>query len=110
MRRAEIVLPVGTTLSPGVANGLEACTDAQFASGAGCPAGSQVGTVSFVTPLLPTLGGKVYFGDGFRLYIVVAGSGVLVKLPGDVQPRPGDRARSRRSSTTSRRSRSRRSR
>src|SRR4051794_40753927 len=77
VRGAEIVLPVGTTLSPGVANGLVACTGAQFASGAGCPAGSQVGTVSFETPLLPALSGKVYFGDGFRLYIVVAGSGVV---------------------------------
>jgi hypothetical protein len=88
VRRAEIVLPVGTTLSPGIANGLEACTDAQFASDGGCPAGSQVGTVSFETPLLPTLTGKVYFGDGFRLYIVVSGSGVLVKLPGDVELDP----------------------
>jgi hypothetical protein len=87
VRRAEIVLPLGTTLSPGVASGLEACTDAQF-GGAGCPAGSQVGTVSFVTPLLGTLAGKVYFGDGFRLYIVVEGSGVLVKLPGDVKLDP----------------------
>ncbi|WP_028062592.1 hypothetical protein [Solirubrobacter soli] len=88
VRRAEIALPVGTTLSPGVANGLEACTDAQFASDAGCPAGSQVGTVSFITPLLPALSGKVYFGDGYRLYVVVAGSGVLVKLPGDVKLDP----------------------
>jgi hypothetical protein len=87
VRRAEIALPVGTTLSPGVANGLEACTAAQFAATA-CPAASQVGTVSFQTPLLPPLSGKVYFGDGFRLYIVVAGSGVLVKLPGDVKLDP----------------------
>ena len=87
VRRAEIVLPVGTTLSPGVANGLEACTDAQF-SGGGCPEASQVGTVSFVTPLLGTLGGKVYFGDGFRLYIDVAGSGVKVALAGDVRLDP----------------------
>jgi hypothetical protein len=87
VRRAEIALPEGTTLSPGVANGLLACSAAQF-SGAGCPDASQVGTVSFVTPLLGTLGGKVYFGDGFRLYIVVAGSGVLVKLPGDVHLDP----------------------
>ena len=68
VRRAEIALPVGTTLSPGVANGLVGCSDAQFA-GAGCPADAQVGTVSFDTPLLGTLGGKVYFGDGFRLYV-----------------------------------------
>ena len=110
VRRAEIALPVGTTLSPGVANGLEACTDAQFASDAGCPAASQVGTVSFVTPLLP---------DARR-------QGLLRRrLPPLHRRRRAPacwsscratssstrrRARSRRSSTTSRRSRSRRSR
>ena len=87
VRRTEIVLPVGTTLSPGVANGLEACTAAQF-DATSCPAASQVGTVSFVTPLLGTLGGKVFFGESFRLYIVVEGSGVLVKLAGDVRLDP----------------------
>ena len=90
VRRAEIVLPEGTTLSPGVANGLQACTADQFASDTGCPDGSQIGTVSFVTPLLGTLGGKVYFGDGFALYIVVSGDGVLVKLPGQVQLNPAN--------------------
>ncbi|HET6547186.1 MAG TPA: hypothetical protein VFG79_01935 [Solirubrobacter sp.] len=87
VRRAEIALPVGTTLSPGVAAGLIACTQAQF-EGGGCPDGAQVGTVSFVTPLLGTLGGRVYFGDGFRLYVVVEGHGVLVKLAGDVRLDP----------------------
>ncbi|MDA0182518.1 hypothetical protein OJ997_19570 [Solirubrobacter phytolaccae] len=87
VKRAEIVLPVGTTLSPGVANGLVGCNDAQF-TGAGCPAGAQVGTVSFDTPLLGVLGGKVYFGDGFRLYVVVDGPGVQVKLAGDVKLNP----------------------
>lgn len=88
VRRAEIVLPVGTTLSPGVANGLVGCSDAQFASGDGCPAGAQVGTVSFDTPLLGVLSGKVFFGDGFRLYVVVEGPGVQVKLAGDVKLNP----------------------
>ncbi len=87
LNRAEIALPVGTTLSPGVANGLQACTASDF-GGPGCPAASQIGTVSFATPLLGTLGGKVYFGDGFRLYIVVAGQGVVVKLAGDVRLDP----------------------
>jgi hypothetical protein len=87
VRRAEIALPVGTTLSPGVANGLQACSAAQFAGG-GCPPASQVGTVSFVTPLIGTLGGKVYFGDGFRLYIAIEGSGVKVALAGDVRLDP----------------------
>jgi hypothetical protein len=85
VRRAEIALPVGTTLSPGVANGLQACTAAQFPD---CPDASQVGTVSFATPLLGTLPGKVYFGDGFRLYVVVAGGGVKVALAGDVRLDP----------------------
>ena len=44
--------------------------------------------MSFVTPLLGTLGGKVYFGDGFRLYVVVDGPGVQVKLAGDVKLDP----------------------
>jgi hypothetical protein len=83
VRRAEIALPVGTTLSPGVANGLQACTT--FPD---CPAASQIGTVSFATPLLGTLPGKVYFGDGFRLYVVVEGQGVRVALAGDVRLDP----------------------
>ena len=87
LKRAEIALPVGTTLSPGVANGLQACTAADF-SGAGCPAASQIGTVSFTTPLLGTLPGKVYFGDGFRLYVVVQGQGVRVALAGDARLDP----------------------
>ena len=86
VRRAEIALPVGTTLSPGVASGLETCSDAQFAATA-CPAASQIGTVSFVTPLLGQLGGNVYFalGSPYRLFVVVQGGGVLVKLAGDVR-------------------------
>ena len=89
VRRAEITLPEGTTLSPGVADGLEVCSDAQFAATA-CPDASQIGTVSFATPLLGTLGGKVYFalGSPYRLFIVVQGSGVLVKLAGDVRLDP----------------------
>jgi hypothetical protein len=86
VRRTVITLPVGTTLSPGVADGLVACTAAQFAQT--CPDASQVGTVSFVTPLLGELAGKVFFGENFRLYVVVDDGGVLVKLAGDVRLDP----------------------
>ena len=44
--------------------------------------------MSFATPLLGTLPGKVFFGDGFKLYVVVDGSGVHVALPGDVRLDP----------------------
>jgi hypothetical protein len=89
VRRTEIVLPVGTTLSPGVAEGLAACTQAQFDS-SGCPDGAQVGTVAFTTPLLGTVPGKVFFGEGFRLYVVVenAERGVKVKLAGETKLDP----------------------
>ena len=88
VRRAEIVLPVGTTLSPGVASGLVACTDEQLAADS-CPAASRIGTVSFATPLLSApLGGSVYFAAPFRLFVAAAGSGVSVKLKGDVSLDP----------------------
>jgi hypothetical protein len=58
------------TLDPSAANGLQACSPAQFAKGSDavptCPAASQVGTVEIDTPLLPNpLTGSVYLGcDG----------------------------------------------
>jgi hypothetical protein len=61
VRRAEVVLPEGTALSPPVAVGLEACTEAQSTQGS-CPAASHIGTVEFDTPLIGTLGGTVSFG------------------------------------------------
>jgi hypothetical protein len=97
VKRASVVLPAGTTLSPGVANGLVACTAAQFGppgSPAACPAASQIGTVSFTTPLIGTLGGKVFFGQPangvFPTLVQVAGHGVLVKLTGAVTLNPAN--------------------
>lgn len=89
VKRAEIVLPVGTTMSPGVADGLVACTDDQLAA-TQCPDASQIGTVAFDTPVLGTLGGRVYFalGSPYRLFVVIQERGVLVKLTGDVRLDP----------------------
>jgi hypothetical protein len=98
VRRAEVVLPEGTTLSPGVANGLDACTDAQFGLGnaapSQCPAASQIGTVTFATPLLAApLHGTVSFAAptparpmGLNVYVDEAG--VRLKLAGTVQLDP----------------------
>jgi hypothetical protein len=102
LRRASVTLPVGTVLSPSVANGLQACSDEQFASTseapATCPVRSQIGTVTIVTPLLSSpMEGEIFLGepecapctpadaqDGqlIRLFLQAQGSGLTIKLEG----------------------------
>jgi hypothetical protein len=67
-----------------------ACTEAQFNSDpAGCPAGSEVGTATVHTPVLPApLTGPAYFvsrgGAGFPdLVLVLQGDGVTIDLLGN---------------------------
>ncbi len=98
LKSAEVVLPVGTALSPGVgANGLEACSDGQFAINStgtpACPGLSKVGTVKFDTPLLGTLNGDVFLGAPtpgapLRLFAFATKGDVTVKLAGRVTPDP----------------------
>jgi hypothetical protein len=87
LKRAVVKLPVGTTLSPGVANGLVACSATQFAASK-CPAAAQIGTVSFATPLIGTLGGRVYFGQpaggAYPVLVAIDDHGVHLKLTGRV--------------------------
>jgi len=70
LQSAAVTLPPGMTLDPSGANGLSACSPAQFGFGSAsqpsCPASSRVGTVQIDTPLLPNpLTGAVYLGcDG----------------------------------------------
>lgn len=101
--KASVTLPQGSGLNPSVANGLEPCTDAQFAKGTNdpvaCPASSKIGTVEVETPALPEiLGGDVYVGaptsndpssgNQFRIFIHVSSPkfGVNVRLIGNVFP------------------------
>jgi hypothetical protein len=93
VRRAEVTLPVGTAFSPGLANHVKACADAEFAKGSDaavtCPAASQIGDVSFATPLLGTLAGKVFLGaptpaQKLRLFVLADDPRLRVKLTGDV--------------------------
>lgn len=69
LRTAHVSLPLGLGLNPSVAEGLKACTDAQFGKGTknpvACPAGSKIGTVSIQTPVLPpnSLPGDVFLGE-----------------------------------------------
>jgi hypothetical protein len=69
VRRAEVSLPQGMGLNPAGANGLVACTDAQFKKGVRvyaneCPAASDVGTVEVeAAPLAEPLLGDIYVGE-----------------------------------------------
>lgn len=82
VKRASVTLPPGMGLNPAAAEGLKACTDAQFGKGIAignritepekihppgitCPPASQIGTVSIQTPVLPanSLAGTVFLGQ-----------------------------------------------
>lgn len=68
LKNATVTLPAGVLASPSAANGLLACSDAQFdrsSSGpASCPKESQIGTVRVKTPLLgEELEGQVFLGE-----------------------------------------------
>jgi hypothetical protein len=102
IRAAAVSLPPGVALSPSVADGLQACSAAQFdlhsTAAAGCPRASQIGTARITTPLLASpLEGQIFIGepacspcDGadaaegrlLRLLLQAQGDGVTVKLEG----------------------------
>jgi hypothetical protein len=102
MRTARVTLPAGMGLNPSAANGLAACTDAQFGKGTrnpvACPPASKVGTVTVETPPLPEgpLTGNVYVGEQksrdpesgeeFRIFVNAESAryGVAVRLIGNV--------------------------
>jgi hypothetical protein len=106
LRNATINLPKGMVLNPAGGYGLEQCTFEQFGvNSAGkqiskdppsCPEGSQVGTLSVTSPVLDfPLGGKVFFGqvtapgqptatNPWKLYLMIEGAGLRIKLVGDV--------------------------
>jgi hypothetical protein len=106
LRKATVALPAGVSVDPSSADGLAACTPTQIGwlgdspthfSGdePSCPDASKIGTVEIATPLLPDhLTGSIYlakqndnpFGSLFAIYIVAEADGVLVKLPGKVDP------------------------
>jgi len=105
LKVAKVVLPEGAGINPSSANGLETCSDTQFAKGTNdpitCPAASKIGSVEVETPSLPgILGGEVYVGEPlsnnastgeqFRLFLHVTSVrfGVNVRLIANVFPNP----------------------
>jgi len=105
-KKVEVALPKGVTINPSQANGLGACTPADYAQekfdsapGAGCPESSKVGIVDITTPLLEEEAhGSLYvaspyqnpFGSLLALYMVakIPERGVLVKQAGKVELDP----------------------
>jgi hypothetical protein len=106
VRNAQVTLPGGMGLNPSAANGLVACTDAQFGKGTrnpvACPAASKVGTVEVQTPPLPpdSLRGDVYVGqqlsrdpasgNAYRIFVHAESAryGISVRLIGNVAANP----------------------
>jgi hypothetical protein len=102
LKDTTVTLPLGMSVSPSAADGLEGCTDAQIAlssvASGTCPERSQLGTVTIQTPLLTEpLKGQMFLGTPLcspctnadaeggrmlRLFIQVAGAGIVVKLAG----------------------------
>jgi len=106
VKDASVTLPAGMGLNPSAANGLEACTDAQFGKGTThpveCPAASQIGTVAVQTPPLPpdSLAGNVYLGQQlsrdpasgqeYRIFVDVESAryGISARLIGNTKADP----------------------
>jgi hypothetical protein len=106
VRKAEVSLPKGMGLNPAGAQGLVACTDAQFKKGVRtyvneCPAASKIGTVEVDSPpLAELLTGDVYVGeqkssdpasgDLYRILIEAKNEkeGIAARLVGRVKANP----------------------
>jgi hypothetical protein len=93
LERIAVTLPEGTSLSPGIGNGLEGCTVVAWHA-QHCPARSQVGTAEVTTPVLPSpLRGAIYAGmpstvQPFPILVVVEGRGVVVQVEGELALNP----------------------
>ena len=104
LREVVDTLPPDLVVSPSAVSGLAGCSEAQVGlsspAPAACPEASKIGTVQARTPLLDhSVDGSVYlaqqgnagpaqgsnpFGSLIALYIVVEGSGVQIKVAGEV--------------------------
>jgi hypothetical protein len=98
LKDATVVLPRGVTLSPPVAHGLGACSDAQLGlhsnAAQSCPRSSNIGSVELTTPLLDyPLEGSVFVGEPvpgsrYRVFFVIEEGTVKIKLEGRVTLNP----------------------
>ena len=97
-RSVSVTLPEGLTINPDAADGQTMCTDDQANFGteaAGeCPDQAKIGTIALGTPALDgPLIGSIYIGEPkpgnqYRLFMVLSGFGLNVKLVGSIHPDP----------------------
>jgi uncharacterized repeat protein (TIGR01451 family) len=101
LKNVALTFPLGMTVSPSAANGLQVCTAAQIGLDNGdeptCPDASKIGVVEIVTPVLEQpLRGFAYvakqeenpFGSLLAVYLTAEGDGVSIKLAGHVRTDP----------------------
>jgi hypothetical protein len=101
LRDVATTLPVGVSVSPSAANGLEACSPTQIglndATEPSCPDASKIGEVEVISPLLADhLKGSVYvaeqtnnpFNSLLAIYVTAEADGALIKLAGHVVADP----------------------
>jgi hypothetical protein len=105
IKKAVVTLPPGMTVNPSQAEGLGACSPADYDreklssnAGDGCPGSSKIGDVEVQTPLLEgkTIRGSLYvakpfdnpFGSLIAIYMVLRDPelGIFVKQAGEVAP------------------------
>jgi hypothetical protein len=108
LRNAVVTLPQGVAVNPSLADGLQGCTDEQFAQHSEqptqCPEASKIGSMEVTTPLLDhKLPGSIYVrqpdpgstreggprGSGlYTIFLAIEDpiSGIVVKLRGSVVP------------------------
>ena len=94
LRDATVTFPAGVTLSPPVAHGLGACSDAQLqlhsSTPQSCPRSANIGSVELTTPLLDhPLEGDVFVGEPrpgnkYRVFFVIEEGTIVIKLAGKV--------------------------
>jgi len=103
LRDATVTLPRGVAISPSAANGLEPCTDEQFAIHSAvdetCPTASRIGDVVLESPDLDhPVSGAIYIGsqlsrdpasgEMFRIFVSATDPGLKIKLEGRVSVDP----------------------
>lgn len=101
LKKAVVTLPAGVAVNPAAANGLGACSEAQFGlendNPVSCPSDSKIGAGEIVSPLLGVpLTGSIYlaqqnanpFGSLLAIYMITEAQGVKIKLAGHVETNP----------------------